>query len=162
MNRARDAGDRQSDVVETADLHDAMLIGIGNDGRSDDGLGWAFLQAIELDDQFCGPIVYRYQLQIEDAELISHARRVVFIDACHHPLPNGYQWQTCERAYDVEYTSHQLSPQTVLFLCQQLYDKTPAANLLLIEGCSWDLQLGLSAAAKIHLEEALRFFQAPT
>ena len=145
-------------VIESADLRDAMLIGIGNDGRSDDGLGWAFLKAIEAGRKiFAGPVVYRYQLQIEDAELISHAQRVVFVDACHHELPNGYRWQTCEPAHEVEYTSHQLSPQTVLFLCQQLYEETPRANLLLIEGCSWDLQLGLSATAKSNLERSPAF-----
>ncbi len=142
--------------VPADDLRTAMLIGIGNDGRNDDGLGWAFLNAIEQDERFCGPIVYRYQLQIEDAELISHARRVVFVDACHHELPNGYQWQTCEPVHEVEFTSHQLSPQTVLYLCQQLYETTPQASLLLIEGCSWDLQLGLSAAANSNLNAVLR------
>jgi hydrogenase maturation protease len=149
--------DFSSIVIESADLWDAMLIGIGNDGRSDDGLGWAFLKAIEQDENFRGPVVYRYQLQIEDAELISHAQHVVFVDACHHDLPNGYRWQTCEPAHEVEYTSHQLSPQTVLFLCQQLYEEAPRANLLLIEGCSWDLHIGLSATAKSNLNEALRF-----
>lgn len=147
-------------VAESFDLRDAMLIGIGNDGRSDDGLGWAFLKAIEQNDRFRGPIVYRYQLQIEDAELISHVRRVVFVDACRHPLPDRFQWQTCKPAYEVEYTSHQLSPQTVLFLCQQLYERAPRAELMLIEGCSWDLKLGLSPAAESNLEEALRFFRA--
>lgn len=146
-------------VVDSPGLQDAMIIGIGNDGRGDDGLGWAFLKAIEQNESFCGPIVYRYQLQIEDAELISHARRVVFVDACHHALSSGYCWQTCEPAHEVEFTSHQLSPQTVLFLCQQLYDNAPPADLLLIEGCSWELQLGLSTAAKSNLEKALSFFQ---
>lgn len=156
----------QPAAVEPADLRDdlrdAMLIGIGNDGRSDDGLGWAFLNAIEQSGKFTGQIIYRYQLQVEDAELISRAERVVFVDACQHHLPRGFQWQTCQPSHDVEYTSHQLSPQTVLFLCQQLYEQTPQTNLLLIEGCSWELQLGLSDVAKSNLQNALQFFQAPS
>ena len=157
MNSQRDPS---AVVAESTDLRDAMLIGIGNDGRGDDGLGWAFLKAIEQDEEFRGPIFYRYQLQIEDAELISHARRVVFVDASHHALPEGYRCQTCEPTHEVEFTSHQLSPQTVLFLCQQLYEEIPFAELLQIEGSSWDLQLGLSAAAKSNLAGAVRFFQA--
>lgn len=155
MNNHRD---RTSMVVESRELQNAMFIGIGNDGRGDDGLGWAFLNAIEQNKNFDGPAVYRYQLQIEDAELISRARRVVFVDAYHQLLPNGYRWQTCVPAHEVAYTSHQLSPQTVLFLCKELYEATPQADLLLIEGCSWDLQLGLSQSAKTNLEKALHFF----
>jgi len=161
---SKPASQRRSVARQPAELRDAMLIGIGNDGRSDDGLGWAFLNAIEhlnavQQNGAChGLIVYRYQLQIEDAELISHSNHVVFVDACHHELPNGFQWQTCEPAHEVEYTSHQLSPQTVLFLCQQLYGTTPKADLLLIEGRSWELEIGLSKTAKSNLDRALIHF----
>ena len=142
----------------TQDLSKSLLIGIGNDGRSDDGLGWAFLKAIEKKNDFDGDLLYRFQLQIEDAETISRASHVVFVDACRHALPNGYLLEACQPVADVAYTSHQLNPQTVLFLCQHLYERTPTADLLLIEGCSWDLEIGLSASAQTNLNAALRFF----
>ena len=143
---------------QTTDLSNSLLIGIGNDGRSDDGLGWAFLNAVEQHSDFNGTRLYRFQLQIEDAETISHANRVVFVDSCRYTLPNGFQWQNCQPAAEVAYTSHQLNPQTVLFLCQQLYERMPAAHLLLIEGTVWDLEIGLSVAAQTNLESALLFF----
>ena len=60
----------------------ALLVGIGNSGRQDDGLGWAFLDRIEQDALFDGRIEYRYQLQVEDAALVRDAARIVFVDAC--------------------------------------------------------------------------------
>ena len=45
-----------------------LLIGIGNSGRSDDALGWKFVdEFVEYGHLF--DLEYRYQLQIEDAEL---------------------------------------------------------------------------------------------
>ena len=57
-----------------------IVIGIGNNGRQDDGLGWMFLDF--LDEQNANiDLEYRYQLQIEDADLISNYDTVIFVDA---------------------------------------------------------------------------------
>jgi Ni,Fe-hydrogenase maturation factor len=64
-----------------ADLSRTLLIGIGNSGRADDGLGWAFLDEVEKTLPKNYDLEYRYQLQVEDAELISHYNTVFFIDA---------------------------------------------------------------------------------
>ncbi len=141
------------------DWQNSLLIGIGNDGRNDDGLGWAFLEAVERSGVYPGRIVHRYQLQIEDAELISHARYVIFVDACQQELPGGFDWQPCTSAAAFEFTSHQLTPHTVLFLCNRLYQRTPRADLLLIEGQSWDLQFGLSQGATANLAAAVQDLQ---
>ena len=53
-----------------------LLIGIGNSGRQDDGLGWAFLDAVCSQPDLKAQCEYRYQLQIEDAELVSRFERV--------------------------------------------------------------------------------------
>ena len=44
-----------------------IILGIGNNGRQDDGLGWAFLDFLEEQNTTID-LEYRYQLQIEDAE----------------------------------------------------------------------------------------------
>ncbi|NBC07083.1 MAG: Ni/Fe hydrogenase, partial [Bacteroidetes bacterium] len=117
-----------------------LLLAIGNDGRQDDGLGWAFGQAMEADEDFRGEVVYRYQLQVEDALLISEYPTVIFVDACREALPRGFELAPLRPAADFGVTTHQLSPATVLSLAGQLYGAAPQAYLLKISGVEWELK----------------------
>jgi hydrogenase maturation protease len=135
-----------------------LLYGIGNSGRSDDGLGWAFLDRIQQEAEFSGQIEYRYQLQVEDAAMISRAERVIFVDSYQGALPGGFQWAPCNPSRDFEFTSHVLAPSAVMCLCQDLYGRVPPAELLLIQGDSWDLDTGMSSAAQHRMENALETF----
>jgi len=136
----------------------ALIIGIGNAGRQDDGLGWAFLDKIKESGKFSGQVQYRYQLQIEDADLLRSAQTVLFVDASHTPLPEGFLWERCKPRASFTFTMHAVSPETILQLSQELYDHHPEAFQLLIEGEEWELQLGLSPKAQRNLDEALDFF----
>lgn len=137
-----------------------IIFGIGNSGRSDDGLGWAFLDKIEQTGDFEGDLVYRYQLQIEDAELIRNAKQVIFVDAFQGKLKNGYEWKDCVPSNTYSFTSHELSPEAILFLCQDLYDVLPPTKVLVIEGEDWELNIGMSSNANKNLESAFRDYQA--
>lgn len=132
-----------------------LLLAIGNDGRQDDGLGWAFGQAVEASQSVRGDIVYRYQLQIEDALLIADYPTVLFVDACQEELPRGFSLAPLEPLATFGVTTHQLTPATVLALTQQLYGAKPQAYLLKITGVKWGLQRGLSEQASQYLERAL-------
>ena len=145
--------DRQGDGSET------LLIGIGNSGRSDDGLGWAFLDRIQQEAAFDGRIEYRYQLQVEDAALISDMGHVIFVDSYNGELPNGFQLTRCEPLSEFAFTTHVLPPGAVLSICRDLYGRVPRADALMIQGTSWDLHIGMSPAAEGRLEDALRFFE---
>ena len=138
---------------------DTLLIGIGNSGRNDDGLGWAFIDAIDKEHLFKGQLEYRYQLQVEDAELISHARQVIFVDAYEGKLENGYSWVKCKPSNEFCFTTHEVPPDSILFLCEDLYQKSPIVNILMIEGSSWELKIGLTQKAKKNLQKALHFFK---
>ncbi|MDH3789967.1 MAG: hydrogenase maturation protease [Xanthomonadales bacterium] len=135
-----------------------LLFGIGNCGRSDDGLGWAFLDRIQQQAEFPEQVEYRYQLQVEDAAMVSRADRVIFVDSYQGALPGGFQWAPCKPSRDFEFTSHVLAPAAVMYLCQDLYGKIPPAELLLIQGDCWDLDTNMSAAAHQRLENALESF----
>ena len=138
----------------------ALLFGIGNSGRGDDGLGWAFLERIQQEAAFDGQVEHRYQLQIEDAALISDAERVIFVDSYRGDLPNGFQWTRCEPLKEFTFTTHVLPPAAVLSLCRDLYGKSPRSDMLMIQGTSWDLRIGMSSEAERHLEDALQFFRS--
>ena len=136
-----------------------LLIAIGNSGRSDDGLGWAFADLIADSENFEGDIVLRYQLQIADADLISRYDHILFVDAHHGKLADGFTWKNCTPANQFSFSTHELSPETVLYLCEDLYDKHPEARILGIEGQDWDLHIGLSSDAKKNLQNAHHFFE---
>jgi hydrogenase maturation protease len=141
------------------DEPDLLLIGIGNSSRRDDGLGWAFLEAVEQLPSFQGRAEYRYQLQVEDAALIAEYPTVVFVDAFQGKLPGGFRWQACAPAPAFEFTTHALPPEAILFLCEELYGRQPAAYTLALEGLEWGLREGLSARAVEHLQAGLVHFQ---
>ena len=138
---------------------DTLLFGIGNCGRQDDGLGWAFLDRIQNEDGFDAAVEYRYQLQVEDAAEIARMRRVIFIDACQGDLPGGFRWYPCEASEHFEFTSHVLPPRGVMHYCKTLFDRAPRADILMIQGRAWALSSGMSADARKNLDGAVRFFR---
>lgn len=138
---------------------DTLLFAIGNSGRQDDGLGWAFAEAVEQAGFFKGKIHYRYQLQVEDAELVAQAGYVIFVDAFKGELPCGFDWRPCLPAPEFHFSTHAISPESILFLSENLFEKTPEAHCLLMQGEAWELEIGLTDTARNRLERTLRFFQ---
>jgi hydrogenase maturation protease len=138
----------------------SLIFGIGNCGRSDDGLGWAFLERISAMPGFDGRAEYRYQLGVEDAALAARAERVVFVDSYRGELPGGFRWARCTPSENFEFTSHVLPPRAVMHYCLELYGRQPHADLLMIEGVCWDLASGLSDQARENLHKAIEFSTA--
>lgn len=135
-----------------------ILFGIGNCGRADDGLGWAFLDIIKdkLPDNY--DIEYRYQLQVEDAELATNYDTVLFIDAHTVVFKKGFVWETCQPKATESFTTHELDPQSVLYLTDTIYNKQPESYILGISGKDFRLEIGLSELAETNLTKALDFF----
>ena len=135
-----------------------LIVGIGNCGRTDDGLGWAFVDRIKenLPENF--DHVYKYQLQVEDAELISHYTAVYFIDAHIKQWEAGFKFDRCSPKEKRSFTSHELDPETVLYISETLYNKMPNSFILGISGQSFDLKIGLTKEAETNLSRALEFF----
>jgi len=131
-----------------------LLFAIGNSARGDDGLGWAFGQRLE-ERGFDGEILYRYQLQIEDADRIKDAAIVVFVDAWMEPETKESILRECYPSAHTSYTTHRLEPSAVLHLCQELYGQAPFAFELLIPGESWQLGSEISPKGAYFLEDAL-------
>lgn len=135
-----------------------LIIGIGNCGRADDGLGWAFIDKIKdrLPENF--DFEYRYQLQIEDAELIGPYASVYFVDADLESYVKGFRLAPCKPNSVHGYSTHELEPGTVVYLSENLYNKKPKAFVLGISGFNFELALGLSKEADANLVKALKFF----
>lgn len=138
---------------------DTLVFGVGNCGRSDDGLGWAFLDRIQHESGFDCPAEFRYQLQVEDAAQIARMRRVIFVDSYKGELPGGFCWKACKPSVNFEFTTHVLPPRGVMHYCRTLFDRSPRADILMIQGHEWGLRNGLSVKARQNLENALVFFR---
>lgn len=136
-----------------------LIIGIGNAGRQDDGLGWAFLDSIQDQVGDDVELIYRYQLNIEDAELISSVSKVLFVDARKSPDDQPFDFSECTPKESFEFTTHALGPEVVLALCQSLFQSFPEAYLLTITGYEWELSEGLSTESQHNLTEAISHFK---
>lgn len=132
-----------------------MIIGIGNSSRGDDGLGWKFLDDLVVGERI--DLEYRYQLQVEDAAVISSYDEVIFVDAIARSLREGFVFIPCEPKQTSSFTTHRLEPGAVLWLCQELYREKPVAYVMAIEGVDFQLGQSLSKVARSNLVQAVEF-----
>lgn len=137
-----------------------LVLGWGNPGRLDDGLGPAFVEA------FCDgrdsevAVESEYQLQIENAERVAHFDRVVFVDADVTGAEPFWLRRLEPSVGPLPYTTHSVSPETILALSRDLFDSEPEAWLLGIRGYEFgDFGEGLSEQATINLDQAVEFVQ---
>lgn len=135
-----------------------LIIGIGNDSRQDDGLGWALIRQIgdKYGEQFL--VEYRFQLNIEDADLIRNHSRVLFVDASKELLPGGCALESCKANGEITFSTHALEPEAVLALCEQVYHASPLCSIIKIQGYEWELEDGLSVGARRNLDSAMVLF----
>lgn len=141
-----------------ADSPECLIYGIGNAGREDDGLGWAFIDRLEEHAHRTRACLRRtYQLNLEDADLISRYSRVLFVDATKDPAVDAFAVTRPEPKLDFSFTSHSMSVPTILATAQQCFDHIPDAYLLAIRGYQWELRQGLTTRAQGNLSDALGF-----
>jgi len=140
----------------------SLIYGIGNSGRQDDGLGWAFIDRLEQIRPLPRAHLRRtYQLNLEDADLISRYTRVLFVDATKDPAVESFTVSRPEPKLDFSFTSHAISVPSILATTQQCFEHVPDAYLLAIRGYEWELQEGLTSPAQHNLSHSLEFLLTP-
>jgi hydrogenase maturation protease len=138
-----------------------LVLGYGNPGRRDDGLGPAFADRL---DSLCLPgitVETACQLAIEHAHLAAQHDVVVFADAADDLRENRpfYLWRIHPEASATSF-SHSLSPQSVLQLAAECFGARPRGWLLGIR--AMDLESfgeGLSPEGEANLSAALAAFR---
>ncbi len=135
-----------------------LVIGYGNAGRGDDGLGPAFAERISRARLTGCRIDIDFQLTVEHALQVTEAQSVVFVDAMiANDAPYRFTPVQADRSADL--ASHSLLPEAVLTLAEMLYDKRPEAFILGIAGESFgEVAEGLSDTARRNLGLAEAFF----
>ena len=133
----------------------SLIYGIGNAGRQDDGLGWAFIDRLEqIRPRPRARLRRTYQLSLEDADLISRYTRVLFVDATKDPAVESFSLSRPEPKLDFSFTSHAISVPSILATTQQCFEHVPDAYLLAIRGYEWELQQGLTSPAQHNLSHS--------
>ena len=98
-----------------------MIYGYGNPGRQDDGLGNAFVEKMEnwckLKNISWIEVDSNYQLNVEDAETISHKDIVIFIDASMESIDDYCFTRVIPSESSIEFTMHAVSASFILDFC---------------------------------------------
>jgi hydrogenase maturation protease len=142
-----------------------LVLGVGNPGRRDDGLGPALVERLAGSRPPERAVVgifggsaeafWAYQLNIEDAACVRDYDRIVFADAAEEAA-SPVELRPLTPAATIAFTTHELAPASVLALGEDLYGRRADGFLLAIRGSEWDFAEGLSAGAARNLAEAER------
>ena len=135
-----------------------LVIGFGNPGRCDDGIGPALaerLQSLNLDGV---RVESAYQLNVEDAELVAQHDVVLFADACLCADPPFTVRAVEPRAGTLEFTTHSQAPEGILGLAHDVFGATTKGFALGIRGYDFhDFGEKLSREASDNVDAAIAF-----
>lgn len=134
-----------------------LLIGYGNPGRGDDGLGPALVERLETLDIGGIELMSDYQLTVDMAHDIASFESVVFADAAMTG-PAPFSFSSTEPGAPLSFTSHSQRPEGVLYLAQTLFGGRAQGHLLGIRGYQFgQFNEELSPEAERNLEAAVGF-----
>ncbi len=141
----------------TPDSQKILLIGYGNPGRLDDGLGPALVAKIEAGAIKGISVDADYQLTMENAFDISRYDIVIFADAAVKG-EEPFIFKEIHSQQAMSFSSHSVSPETVLFCAEKMFHARTKAYLLGIRGYEFgEFEERLSERAERNLEEAFAF-----
>jgi hydrogenase maturation protease len=130
-----------------------LVLGYGNPGRQDDGLGPALAIAIE---RLALPNVTaheNYQLVIEDALDVAEHDVVWFVDASKAG-PTPYFVSDLSPSPSIAFTSHAVEPEVILAIARAYFGGAPRAFLLGIRGYAFEFVEELTSGARNNLDSA--------
>ena len=137
-----------------------LVYGYGNPGRQDDGAGVAFVEELAAWARSGArpwlTFDSNYQLNAEDALAAAEQDVVIFVDASRDQ-PEGFRFRSLSPSAAVSFSTHAMSPESVIALSRELYSATPAAYMLTLRGYEWEPNGALTAEARKNLEAAKAF-----
>ena len=136
-----------------------LVLGFGNPGRGDDGLGPAFADYASTLGLAHVQAETLYQLQVEDSLELSLADIVLFVDATTEQQ-HAFLLCPVEPDPNPSFTSHEVTPGGLLAIAKALHGTVPDAYLLTIRGRDFNqFHEGLSPEAARDLALAADFLQ---
>jgi hydrogenase maturation protease len=139
--------------ASAADRPRILILGYGNPGRQDDGLGPAVATRIDRLGWSNVKAYDNYQLNIEDALEVAAHEIVWFVDAAK--AGPAYEVQDLAPSPTIEFTSHLVRPAVILAIARDYYGRTPQAFLLAVRGYAFEFVEELTPDATDNLSAAL-------
>ena len=134
-----------------------LLIGYGNPGRMDDGLGPALADSLARLDLPDVTIDSNYQLTVEDAASVAEHEVTIFADASLGG-PEPFSFRHIQPRAELGFTSHEVKPEAVLALARELFGAETEGYVLAIRGYDFnDFGESISERAHANLERAVQF-----
>jgi len=132
-----------------------LVLGYGNTGRRDDGLGPRFADTIEH-LQIAGVTAeIRSQLTVEDSSRIALHDAVIFVDATIDG-PEPFRFERLQPDFTLGFRTHRIEPAALLALVRGVYGAQTEGYVLGIRGYAFrHFEEGLSAKARENMEAAL-------
>jgi hydrogenase maturation protease len=135
-------------------LHKLLIIGYGNELRSDDGVGPRLAAAIEKMSLPGVRTIACHQLMPELAETVSQADRVVFVDAAVDE-PKEVRFRKIEPSSSSQLMAHAADPRTLLAMARDVYGRCPAAWWLTVPAVNLEFGEAFSPLTQSGFEAAL-------
>lgn len=137
-----------------------LVIGYGNPGRMDDGLGPALASRIARMGLEGVTTMADYQLTVEMAEVVSRSCLVIFADAASKGC-EPFSFSEISLVAPAAWDNHRLEPSALLRIASALFGSAPSAYMLAIRGYKFDeFDERLSAKAESNLEQAAKWLEA--
>jgi hydrogenase maturation protease len=130
-----------------------LVLGYGNPGRQDDGLGPALAAGIAQAGLPGVTVCDNYQLVVEDAIDVAAHDVVWFVDASLN-ASEPFEVREITPAAEIAFNSHAVKPEVILALAETYCGACPAAYLMGIRGYEFAFAEGLTARARQNLRLA--------
>ena len=136
-----------------------LLIGYGNPGRLDDGLGPAVADAIEKKVLPGVTVDSNYQLSVEDADAIAKNDVVLFVDA-DTSGPEPFWIERVDPEKEISFSSHSISPNALMDMSANMFGGHAKGYIVGIRGYEFN-EFGerLSLQAVHNMNETIAFLE---
>lgn len=143
-----------------------LVFTYGNPSRGDDAIGPAVYEQLLAEPLPDTEVLTDFQLQIEHTQDLIGRKAVIFVDASLSGK-SPYAFYPIQADKDYSYTTHAMSPETILSVYEQVNEQPlPAAFMLSVRGYEFELGHPLSVAAQQAMQQAVNFLrkivQVPT
>lgn len=134
-----------------------LLLGYGNPGRQDDGLGPALAEFFEKRNIPGVTVDADYQLTVEDAAAMAGHDIVIFADAAVSG-PEPFDFRPVRPSESGGWSTHSISPEALMALAESLFSSRAQGYALAVRGYEFHpFTEEMTESAKKNLAEAIQF-----
>jgi hydrogenase maturation protease len=131
----------------------------GNPSRGDDAIGPEIFDLLTKEALVDVEVLTDFQLQIEHVIDLENRERILFIDASVS-ADAPFEYQPLQPDKDDSYTTHAMSPQSLLAVYEKVNKQSPPpAHILSVRGYEFGLGLPISAKARGNINESITFIK---